>query len=51
MLLEEEIDRLREILNSQIENDEKFEEVLKTSRRLDELLNGYYIEFKKFEKL
>lgn len=36
------IDNLRKILNKQIENNEKFENIIETSKKIDILLNSYY---------
>lgn len=41
-MLAKKIEDVRGKLNKQIENKGKFEEILKTSKRLDKLINIYY---------
>lgn len=40
--IKNKINALRNILNKQIENDEKFESIIETSIKIDLLLNIYY---------
>lgn len=40
----EEIEKLKIKLNKEIENEESYEQILKTSKEIDELLAKYYLK-------